>query len=212
MSAETEIEGAAGDSPAARGTGGGAAGGNTGGNTGGNSGGVLALLARLEEGLIAVILLGLALMAFVQVVTRACFGLSFTWFEELSRYLGVFVTFLGASLGVKYGMHFSMDAVIRVIPARPAHLIQGAANLAAGLFFLALIYYSWLNIAKLRRFGVTTAALGVPMYWAYLPIPVFSVTIAWRFFRVAGREFLAGFRGDDSVAAESKRPGGGEKR
>ena len=78
-------------------------------------------LGRLEEGVLGISLLGLALMAFVEVLGRYLFNHSFTWFEEFSRYFGVFLTFLGASLGVKHGVHFSMDLLVtKTPPASPA--------------------------------------------------------------------------------------------
>ncbi|PIW02243.1 MAG: TRAP transporter small permease, partial [Deltaproteobacteria bacterium CG17_big_fil_post_rev_8_21_14_2_50_51_6] len=66
---------------------------------------------HVEKQVLVWTILGLAIIGFVQVVSRYMFNYSFTWYEELSRYIGVFVAFLGAATGVKYGMHFSMDAL-----------------------------------------------------------------------------------------------------
>ena len=72
---------------------------------------VIKILNAIEEWSLVFILLGLAFLSFVQVFCRYLLGFSFTWMDEISRYFGVLIAFLGASLGVKYGTHFSMDLV-----------------------------------------------------------------------------------------------------
>ena len=135
----------------------------------------------LEEGVLAATLLGLALMAFVEVVSRYLFNHSYTWFEELSRYLGVFMTFLGASLGVKYGTHFSMDLVIRKVGPRTAGILNAFTCLVSVALFGTIAYMGSLHVLKLKKFGVKSAAMQLPMYIAYLPIAVFSISLALRF-------------------------------
>ncbi len=154
----------------------------------------------LEEGTLCFVLLGLACMAFVQVVSRYVFHYSFSWFEELGRYLGIFMAFLGASIGVKYGAHFTMDALVRQLPIRAAGLVRSAVNVLSGIFFLAVVWFALLQASKLRRYGVTSAALRIPMYLVYLPIPAFSFSMAVRFFLRARTEWGVFLRGN---------PGGG---
>lgn len=137
-------------------------------------------LNRLEEGTLAVTLLGLAVLAFIQVVLRYLFGHSFTWFEEFSRYAGVFMTFLGASLGVKYGTHFSMDFFIKKVGLRAGHLIQALTSLGAATLFFTLSQLGVQHALKLSKFGVKSAAMQVPMAIVYLPIAIFSFTMALR--------------------------------
>jgi C4-dicarboxylate transporter, DctQ subunit len=145
-------------------------------------------LNRLEEGTLAVTLLGLSVLAFVQVVARYLFGVSFTWFEELSRYLGVFMTFLGAGLGVKYGLHFSMDFMVERVPPKAARVMRLVSALIAVALFLTLAWLGGQHCAKLMHFNALSPAMKIPMFWAYLPIPFFSLVMAARFGLRAWRE------------------------
>ncbi len=77
-------------------------------------------LCRLEEGLVGFSLLGLAVLTCVETILRYTFNYTFTWFQEFSNYMIVFTTFLGASIGVKYGVHFSMDALVQFVPTGSA--------------------------------------------------------------------------------------------
>jgi len=142
---------------------------------------LLHILGRLEEGTLAFGLLALALMYFIEVVKRYLFGHSFTWFEEFSRYFCVFLTFLGASLGVKYGMHFSMDFLVTRVGSRTGHLMKVAGALISAFVFILVSYYAWGHAWRMQRFGTTSAAMGLPMFWAYLPVALFSATLALRF-------------------------------
>lgn len=126
-------------------------------------------------------LLGLALMCFVEVVSRYLFNHSFTWYEELARYSMVFFTFLGASLGIKYGIHFSMDYVVTRVSSRLGNFMQVTSNLIAAVLFAVLAVLSWQHSMKIMGFGTTSAAMGLPMYIAYLPVSIFSGTMCLRF-------------------------------
>lgn len=137
---------------------------------------------KLEEAVLVVCLLGLAFLAFFEVVSRYVFNHSFTWFEELARYMGVFITFLGASLGVKYGVHFSMDYVVGKVPARVRHLMGAASGFISGGLFIMVAWLAFQHAMKLKGYGVTSAAMKLPMWLAYLPISVFGLTMGLRFF------------------------------
>ncbi len=153
---------------------------------------ILKILNSLEEWTLVIMLLGLAFLTFIQVVSRYLFHYSFTWMDELARYLGVFIAFLGASLGVKYGGHFSMDLIYeRVSNDRFRHGAKVLVGLISAMVFFVVAVYGWEQAMKLRQYGVTTSALRLPKYWAYLPIPFFSVFIGLRFLNLSAEHFKA---------------------
>jgi C4-dicarboxylate transporter DctQ subunit len=71
----------------------------------------MARLNRFEELSLGAALLGLAILTFVETFLRYTVSYTFTWFQEFSNYMIIFTTFLGASIGTKYAMHFSMEAL-----------------------------------------------------------------------------------------------------
>jgi C4-dicarboxylate transporter DctQ subunit len=139
------------------------------------------MLDRVENTVLVWTILGLALIGFIQVVSRYLFNYSFTWYEELGRFLAVFIAFLGAAIGVKTGSHFSMDLAVSHL-ARPwQEIVRGSVAFLSSLFFLVIAWYAWKTILRLHGFGNTSPAMGLPMYLAYLPIPIFSLVIATRY-------------------------------
>ena len=128
---------------------------------------ILRVLNSMEEWTLVLVLLGMAFLSFVQVFCRYVLHFSFTWMEELGRYLGVFIAFLGASLGVKYSSHFSMDLIYeRVSNDRLRHGLKATINIISGVMLLVIAWYGWEQAMKLRTFGVLTSALRLPKYWA----------------------------------------------
>ena len=154
----------------------------------------LRILGQIEELTVGGLLLLLAVGTTVQVFTRYFLGLTFDWFDEGSRYLVVFATFAGAGMAVKYGAHFSMEAVPQYSPPRVSACMRTLANVISAAVMLIIAWYGWEQTALLARYGMTTASLGMPMWVAYLPIPVFGATIAVRFLHRAWEQARFVFR------------------
>jgi C4-dicarboxylate transporter DctQ subunit len=140
------------------------------------------LINNIEEYSVVLILLGLAFVSFVEVICRYVLSFSFTWMEEVCRYGGVLVTFLGASLGVDND--------------RFRHGLQVVMNVVSGLMFLVIVWYGWAQTMKMYQLGPKMAVLPLYKYWAYVPIPLFSIFISLRFFILGGKHLLAFQRND----------------
>jgi len=136
---------------------------------------------RIEELFIGYALLAIAIIATIQVILRYTVGIAYDWVDEGSRYMTVLITFMGASICVRYTAHFSMDAIIQYIPNRMKHLFRLLANLVSAFTLAVVFYYSWIQIGKLAKYGATTPSFKIPMYIPYLPIGIFTAVIALRF-------------------------------
>ncbi len=146
---------------------------------------ILTILAKTEELTLSLTFLSLALVAVVQVFCRYVLDISFTWFEEAGRYVGIFATFLGAGLGVKYASHFAMDLLVSNAAPQVRRLLQLLIGLLCGSAMLLLAYHGFALVQNNYTFGNTSAAMQMPMYIAYLPIPFFATIMALRFYRIA---------------------------
>ncbi len=143
------------------------------------------VIDKIERTTLVWTILGLALIGFIQVFARYIFNYSFTWFEELGRYLGVFVAFLGGGIGVKTGSHFTMDLIVTHLRRPWKQILQCTTSVVSALFFVLVAWYSWKIVFRMYGFETTSPAMEMPMYLAYLPIPIFSMVMGFRFFVVA---------------------------
>jgi C4-dicarboxylate transporter, DctQ subunit len=158
---------------------------------------LIKIINSIEEWTLVFILLGLAFVSCVQVFCRYVLGFSFTWMDEISRYVSVFIAFLGASLGVKYGSHFSMDLVYEKVSSDGfRHGLKVLINLISAIIMFIVAWYGWQQTMKLRQFGVVTPVLQLPKYWVYLPIPIFSVFTGLRFLNLVRTHLFKLVRGE----------------
>ncbi|MCX5798298.1 MAG: TRAP transporter small permease subunit [Proteobacteria bacterium] len=153
-------------------------------------------LNKIEEGCVAFSLLGIAILTFVETALRYLFSYTFPWFGEAANYTIIFSTYLGASIGVKYGTHFSMEALTEYSPDKVSHLLKTVAYFISGIMAVLFVYYGFMHLLKLQSFGVTSPAMHLPMYIPYIPIPLFSITIAFRFFALSFKHFKSFLRGE----------------
>ena len=80
------------------------------------------IMNRLEEGMIILLLLGMTLLTFVQVVARYVFNSGFVWALEVTTYMFAWLVLTGMSYGVKVGFHRVGDeADPDARPHRAAH-------------------------------------------------------------------------------------------
>lgn len=97
---------------------------------------------------------------------------SIVWAEELARYLFVWITFLGAALGVGRNVHIGVDFFSSRLHGRMQHLLALATYLAIAIFLVVLFYCGM----ELSLFGLRSSSmlLGVPMFFVYIAVPIGS--------------------------------------
>jgi len=153
-------------------------------------------LNKVEEGMAGLILLAICLVTFIQTFLRYTVSYSFPWFQESANYTLVLVTYLGAAIGVKYGSHFSMEALTEYAPDKAAHLLKSVAFFVSGFAAVLIVIYGFQHISQIRAFGVKTPALQMPMFLPYLPIPLLAVPMGARFFLLSVKHLRSLLKGE----------------
>lgn len=114
----------------------------------------------------------MVLLVFFQIASRAVLGNSYAWTGELSRYLMIWVTFLGASFAFQYGAHISIDIFVNKLPKVIAKVIFIITTLIM-IAFLGLLFIEGLNFMSLGK-NQLASALQIPMSYVYIIIPISS--------------------------------------
>ena len=132
---------------------------------------------RSVELVVMVAFVTFVVLSFVQVVLRYGLGQPLTWSEEVSRYLFVWVVFLGGGVAARYRGHIVLDFVVSVLPPR-IRLLLGTLM---GLLSLAmlLVVFAWQGwILTLVSWRQESPATGLPVGVATLAIPVGGLLMA----------------------------------
>lgn len=127
-----------------------------------------ALIRTNRWGVVA-ILAAMATMVFANVALRFLTDHSILWVEEVSRYLMIWLTFLGAGIVLRYGAHVGIDVLQERYP-RHAPWIRAAILVLLLAFFSAMV---WLGVRYAQlTWEQTTPVLQIPIGAVYLAMPI----------------------------------------
>jgi TRAP-type C4-dicarboxylate transport system permease small subunit len=127
---------------------------------------------RLLSLLMVVALALMVLMVFGNVVLRYGFNTGITVSEELSRWLFVWMTFMGALVALRKHGHLGTDSLVSRLPML-------GKKICLGLTHLLMIYLCWVMlqgaIAQTKiNAGSTSAVMEASMAWFYASGVVFA--------------------------------------
>lgn len=123
------------------------------------------------------ILTGLmVLFVFLNVVLRTFFNSGLTWSEELSRYLFVYVTYIGAISAMRANAHLGVDTLIsRVKPGLQMTLYVISQGLIAAL--MGILVHGSVKMV-IQNVASKTAGLGISYSVLYFAGIITGVSIA----------------------------------
>jgi TRAP-type C4-dicarboxylate transport system permease small subunit len=135
---------------------------------------------RLDGALSSTIGAGLAvifLLNMYQVGGRYLFGIGSVWIPDVTRFLFIWMVFLGTALVHLRGRHLVIDYVRERLPRGLRRAAEAAIH--AGMLGLAgvLLVGGW-RIMTIRM-DIPYTGWEVPTGYAYLAVPVAAVLIAW---------------------------------
>jgi C4-dicarboxylate transporter DctQ subunit len=140
-----------------------------------------------EEWCIAIALVVMTVTLFAQIVARFIFGTSFTWSEELTRYLFLWLVFAGLGVVTLRSEHIVVDAAISWLPEKSRRILQQICYvvlLVVNIIFAAAAVQMVYIIFDL---GQESPALALPMWLVYLSLPVGLVLASLRLIQVSVR-------------------------
>ena len=137
-----------------------------------------------EERLLGIAMTIMVVMVFVHVIGRYVIHASFSYTEELVRYLFVWCVFLGSSAALYRNSHLSVSLLPESVWGRFARARLIVTWGAAMIFILIMIVFG-IRVAFLQFVtGQRTAAMGLPMWWFGLALPVAALSMAVRLMQI----------------------------
>lgn len=127
----------------------------------------------LALNLSAIGIIAIIAIIFVNVILRYLFNSGLVWVEEFSRYIIIWVAFIGSSLAVKDNKHVSMDAVFNILPAskkRIACIFIFAVSGIVTTGMLALGIMHAFSFVKTQQ--VSIALDWFPMWLVVICVPI----------------------------------------
>ncbi len=149
--------------------------------------GVRWVVGHFEEVSCAVLFGLMSVIALANIVTRHLFKYSFAFTEELIVTLFVWVTLFGAGIAFRDGAHLGFGLLITRLPPFWQRVQCWLAAVLGVILFLAIILFSIQQIRYEISFNVRSMAVGVPVWWYTIGMPVWSILVIVRIIQGASR-------------------------
>lgn len=134
----------------------------------------------IERFLMALAMALLCVITMANVVVRYFTNFSFAFTEEISVWLMVFMTLIGAASAFHSGKHINVTLLVNRLPPPWRRAVELFALAATGLMFVLLVWYGSRMAYDDFRYEVTSPALGVPQWFYSVWLPLLCVAIVIR--------------------------------
>ncbi len=114
------------------------------------------------------------IIIFCQVITRYCFGYTPEWSEELSRFLFVYVVFLGSALIMGESGHLAVEFLPNRFKGTAIGKLLDIIILICSYLFVSILLVQGTKMAQVMTFQ-ESPGMGISMSYIYAVIPVSSV-------------------------------------
>lgn len=122
--------------------------------------------------LISLMLCVLVVTVGANVTGRFVFNYSLAWADELSRYVFIWVIFIGAALAYFRDEHIAVDILVQRLGPRAAAVLKLVRDL---LVLSVLLVLLWGAFGVLTTFAQSSAILGVPLRLVNVSVPIAAV-------------------------------------
>ena len=129
---------------------------------------IAALLYRVTGAIAITALVVMTLIVCANIFARSVFNASFSWSEEVARFLMIWAALCGAAMAVRRGAHFRMDLSTQFgVSWKWLDQLPSCAAVGIGI----LLFWQGLILVELASMQLATATQ-IPMSIPYLCLPV----------------------------------------
>lgn len=122
--------------------------------------------------LVIVLVAVIAVVLIAAVVYRYGLDSALSWAEEFSKYLMVWLTFLGTPIALRHFGHINIDLLIKVLPPRLQQLMYFVVSIII-CFTMSIVFLKGVSFAELGARQVASS-FNVSMFYMYVAVPIGS--------------------------------------
>lgn len=130
------------------------------------------IICRIQELFLAACVITMSVILIGNFIARAVFHSSWSFSEEVGKFVIIFVTFVGTTIAARYGEHITMTAFIDRLKPNVKLKVIALTNLLTAALFGLLCFYAVNYVSYTKMISFTSPALRFPMYIIYLSLPI----------------------------------------
>lgn len=144
----------------------------------------LDIVRIVERTFVAVVLIAMSLLYFVNVLIRyfsSELATELAWIDEATLFGLAWLVFVGLGLALERRRHIAMTVLIDQMQGVVGRLVQIAINLTGLVFCLIFTKFSFDLALFIYNSGQISPTLGTTMLWLYAPLPVGFTLLSLRY-------------------------------
>ena len=127
-------------------------------------------LENITRAIVVVLLAMMVVIVFANVVSRYYLQFSLAWSEEVSRFMLVWLVFLGSFLAFIHDEHLGLDILVQKFPLVMRKTVAVATNMLVIFALYAMLEGGYLLM--LANFDWLSPAAEIPQGYIYMVIPL----------------------------------------
>lgn len=129
----------------------------------------LTILRKVTDAIVAILFAVLVTLVLIQVFTRM-FHMSQTWIDEISKFVFVWVTYLGGAITVRKGANITFDLVLEGVHGKTYKILFTFVNIVCIVFLVAMAVLgsqaAWANrvqLSTMTRVNMGLMNMAIPI-------------------------------------------------
>lgn len=127
------------------------------------------ILQKIEESILIVFFSVMCIALTMQILFRYVFNAPIAFTEELSRYLQIWITFIGIGFGIKYNSHISLTLLKDKMSEKTANIVS---LITYALIIVACILILRATPDYLVQQNKNSSVMQIPLELVYISIPI----------------------------------------
>jgi len=141
---------------------------------------ILKLIHKIEDGLLATLLIAMLLLASSQIFLRNFLDIGIAWADPLLRIMVLWLGLLGALAASRDNKHITIDVLTRIMPPRARHATRIFTSLFTALVTGIIAYHS-VRFVIIEYQAGNIALSGIPAWQFEIIIPIAFSLISLRY-------------------------------
>ena len=137
-------------------------------------------LHRAEDGLLAILLAVMIVLAGTQILLRNLFDSGFVWIDPLLRVLVLWLALIGATVATRHNKHIRIDLLSRHFKRNTHRLIQSLVGQVSAWTCLVIAWYG-MDWIRLDYADAVTSFADVPSWSVEIIVPLAFALIGLRY-------------------------------
>ncbi len=137
-------------------------------------------LHRAEDGLLALLLTTMIVLAGTQILRRNLFDSGFVWIDPQLRVLVLWLGLIGATVATRHNKHIRIDLLSRYFSRNAHRLVQVMVGQVSAWTCLAIAWYG-MDWIRLDYADSVTSFAGIPAWSVEIIVPLAFVLIGMRY-------------------------------